>query len=119
MIGKMFFMLLPSQDLPSLMGSKIEFLQTHLSHCNEVTEDSQLLVFKRYNHWWRLNARRMKATLRARLRWSDEVWNRGVDQACITTWVISESTKDPNASMLQNYVGCLWDSCFELLFLVL
>ncbi|CAK9073575.1 unnamed protein product [Durusdinium trenchii] len=63
-----------------------------------VTEQAQLLHFKRYNQWWHLNCKKVKKTMRARLRWTEEVWNRSVDQACLASWAVDECRKNPKAS---------------------
>ncbi|CAK9049981.1 unnamed protein product [Durusdinium trenchii] len=52
-----------------------------------VTPEAQHLHFQKYNMWWSNNARRMKKTMRCRLRWSEEQWTANVNHCCIFIWV--------------------------------
>ena len=66
----------------------------------EVTPDSQVLAFRRYNFWWQINARKMKPGLRNRLRWNDEAWSRGIDHACLCVWAMNEARMDAKVALL-------------------
>ncbi|CAK9066939.1 unnamed protein product [Durusdinium trenchii] len=63
-----------------------------------VTHDSQTLHFKRYNQWWASNAKRVKKSARARLRWGEEQWGKSVDQCCLVVWAIRERSKNPKVA---------------------
>ena len=73
----------------------------------KVTPDSQVLHFKRYNTWWGINGKKVKASMRSRLRWNDEAWNRAVDQACLVTWCVNESRHVSDATLVVNII-ILW-----------
>ncbi|CAK8997702.1 unnamed protein product, partial [Durusdinium trenchii] len=60
-----------------------------------VTKEAQILHFRRYNIWWAANSKRMKPSMRTRLRWSEEVWGRSVEMACLTVWAVNEAAKNP------------------------
>lgn len=66
----------------------------------KVTEDAQILHFRRYNLWWAQNAKKMKKNMRSRLRWSEDVWARNVDMACLCVWAITETRKNPKETWL-------------------
>lgn len=53
--------------------------------------------------------------MRARLRWTEEVWNRSVDQACLASWAVDECRKNPKASTWQCWT-CLLTNLFQDLF---
>ena len=59
-----------------------------------MTPEVQKLHFLKYNHWWSVNSKRMKRSMRSRLRWNDEQWNRNVDQCALAIYVIDEAKKD-------------------------
>ncbi|CAK9106475.1 Uncharacterized protein SCF082_LOCUS49592 [Durusdinium trenchii] len=41
-----------------------------------VNERSQAVHFRKYNYWWATNCRRMKKSMRSRLRWNEETWTK-------------------------------------------
>ena len=55
--------------------------------------EAQHLHFRKYNLWWSVNAKKMKVTMRSRLRWSEETWCRNMDHCCICVWVVNEASK--------------------------
>lgn len=55
------------------------------------------MAFTVYNYWWGLNARKVKRTMRNRLRWSEEVWNRHIDRCCVVTWALDACKPNPDA----------------------
>lgn len=65
---------------------------------NKVTPEAQHLHFQKYNMWWSNNARRMKKTMRCRLRWSEEQWTANVNHCCIFIWVRGHCENDPNVT---------------------
>lgn len=66
----------------------------------QVSEGSQYLAFKVYNYWWSLHAKKVKRTMRSRLRWQEEQWNRNVDRCCLAEWLITEAREDSKAPWL-------------------
>ena len=73
-------------------------IKTNPNIYSEVTHDSQTLHFKRYNQWWASNAKRVKKSARARLRWGEEQWGKSVDQCCLVVWAIRERSKNPKVA---------------------
>ena len=85
-----------------------------------MTPEIQSLVIRKYNLWWSLNAKRMKKTMRSRLRWGEEMWNKNVDQCALAMYVAKEARQDARVSpemidnMLQGFMGGLlvsWIIC--------
>lgn len=70
----------------------------------QVSPGAQLLHFKKYNHWWATNARKVKRTMRARLRWNEEQWCKNVDHCCICTWVLDSCAKDSKVHQLTDVI---------------
>lgn len=64
----------------------------------KVTESAQLLHFKQYNQWPTVNAKKMKRTMRARLRWNGEQWFQNADHGCVAEWVVDPCKTDTNAT---------------------
>lgn len=67
----------------------------------KVTKEAQVLHFKRYNQWWNNNSKRVKRSMRSRLRWGEEVWGRAVDMACLCVWAVNETRKNPRVPYFQ------------------
>lgn len=84
-----------------LLSDVQKFLYEVLVVCaSQVTQESQVLAFKRYNFWWQCNAKKMKATMRNRIRWNEEAWRKNVDHACLCCWALHETRMDPKAAWL-------------------
>ena len=41
-----------------------------------------------------MNAKKVKKTVRNRLRWSEEQWGRNVDQCCLFIWAVKQCKAD-------------------------
>lgn len=78
----------------------------HAAYTNQtskqVNERSQAVHFRKYNYWWATNCRRMKKSMRSRLRWNEETWTKNVEHCCIFTWVLDECSKDSRVPWLGN-----------------
>ncbi|CAJ1431871.1 unnamed protein product, partial [Effrenium voratum] len=78
---------------------------------NSVTPDVQHLHLRKYNFWWSINSKRVKRSLRSRLRWQEDAWGRNVDHCCLAIWAISESrlngsvTQPMIDNMLQGFLN--------------
>eukprot|EP00435_Cladocopium_sp_Y103_P033913 s1822_g8.t1 len=64
-----------------------------------VTPASQILHFQKYNYWWSMNAKKVKKSVRNRLRWSEETWGRNVDQCCLFVWACNQCRADPKDAL--------------------
>lgn len=53
---------------------------------HQVSGAAQALHFQKYNLWWSMNAKKVKKSVRNRLRWSEETWGRNIDQCCLFVW---------------------------------
>ena len=93
------FLLVRCSQYGSLPGGK----KTPRFH--KVTPDSQVLLFKRYNTWWGMNAKKVKASMRSRLRWNEESWSRATDQACLVLWCANESRNSAGVSWIRTAKG--------------
>ena len=85
------------------------FFETHkfgsglLSRSAEVTPAVQHLHFQKYNLWWSQNARRVKRSMRARMRWTEEQWINNVNHCAVFQWVKEQSTEpEVTSEMLEN-----------------
>ncbi len=78
----------------------LEILGLKSVSSTQVTADSQVLAFRRYNFWWQINARKIKPSVRNRLRWNDEAWSRGIDHACLCVWAMNEARMDAKVALL-------------------
>lgn len=76
----------------------------------KVTPEAQHLHFKKYNLWWSLNCKKMKKTMRARHRWSEENWNKNVDHCCLAVFCLNEVEKLNDSRITQNMVDQMMDS---------
>ncbi|CAK9089330.1 unnamed protein product, partial [Durusdinium trenchii] len=95
-----------TEDSRNLVRSHLDFekyeesgraAQEHGRKLLTVSEGSQYLAFKVYNYWWSLHAKKVKRTMRSRLRWQEEQWNRNVDRCCLAEWLITEAREDSKA----------------------
>ncbi|CAK8992499.1 Uncharacterized protein SCF082_LOCUS3131, partial [Durusdinium trenchii] len=59
-----------------------------------VTPDVQQLHFRKYNHWWSINSRRVKKSMRVRIRWTEDQWTTNVNQCCIFVFVLRHCQDD-------------------------
>ena len=64
----------------------------------QVTPDVQHVHFKKYNYFWAIHCRKVKKSMRSRLRWNEDQWTANVNQCCIFVWVYKESKNDPNVT---------------------
>lgn len=69
------------------------FSKTNGNPWFEVTPASQRLHFEKYNLWWGINAKKMKRSVRARLRWNEENWSKNVEHCCLCVWMLEEAMK--------------------------
>ncbi|CAK9111498.1 Uncharacterized protein SCF082_LOCUS51755 [Durusdinium trenchii] len=68
-----------------------------------VTPAVQHLHFQKYNLWWSQNARRVKRSMRARMRWTEEQWINNVNHCAVFQWVKEQSTEpEVTSEMLEN-----------------
>ena len=56
------------------------------------------MVFQRYNLWWGNNVKRVKRTMRARLRWQESQWLQNVDHCCLCHWAVEVAKKHDGVS---------------------
>ena len=87
----------------------------------EVTPEAQQLHIAKYNHWWSLNAKKVKRSVRSRLRWNEEQWCRNVEQCCLAMYVVAEAKRDKRVTdsiitaMLRGFTNGFLDNKFEVL----
>ena len=76
-------------DFFKCLGCPLTLLQL------QVTNESQVLHFQKYNYWWGLNAKKVKKSVRNRLRWNEEASGRNVDQCCLFAWAMQQCKINP------------------------
>lgn len=59
-----------------------------------MTPEVQHLHFRKYNQWWSTCAKKMKKSMRPRLRWSEEQWSTNVSHCAIFNWVVNQTKGD-------------------------
>ena len=65
---------------------------------SKVTPDVQHLHFQKYNRWWSVNARKVKKTVRNRIRWNEEQWTTNVNHCALFVFVVRQCRDDPNVT---------------------
>ena len=52
----------------------------------------------KYNQWWGNNRGKMKKSMRARLRWTEEQWSNNVSHCAIFQWVVNQCNGDSSVT---------------------
>ncbi|CAK9077334.1 unnamed protein product [Durusdinium trenchii] len=76
----------------------------------QVTPAVQHLHFQKYNLWWSINVKRMKRTMRARHRWSEENWAKNVDHCALAVFAESEVRKMSDSRITEDMIKSMMES---------